>query len=281
MGAIVKKLESMSNHAFGVNVTQFEITSDLLRNLYKFNLTPVTKLVLLELTTHLNESKNGSVVFPSVNYIAEVLGIGLTATKKAINDLIKEGLIIKSKRDNVRGNYNKYLIRLAKMDFNGGKKDNDGKYTQPNIKGQKTANERAENELFKQPQNDLFLLRTNNKEQIEQQTELKKPVKIGTNSKKEGGNVYSGDDEILADYAVKHNAKNVNAYIAKLKETKSAEKIIKEYKKKKNCLLGIAYDYTASQKWLQQQAYESALPQYTAESCGYSLSDLKKRGIIK
>jgi hypothetical protein len=48
-----------------------------------------------------------------------------------------------------------------------------------------------------------------------------------------GDNVYSGDDEILADYAVKHKAKSVSAYIAKLKETGSAAKIIKEYKQKR------------------------------------------------
>ena len=180
--------------------TQFQITSDLLRNLYKFDLTPVTKLVLLELTTHLNESKNGSVVFPSVSYVAEVLGIGLTAAKKAINDLIKEGLIIKSKRDKVRGNYNKYLLTL---------------------KVRNLTSERSENEFFKQSKNDLFMI-TNKKEQKKEQTVINK-----------GGNVYLGDDEILADYAAKHNAKNVNAYIAKLKETGSAAKIIKEYKKKR------------------------------------------------
>lgn len=179
--------------------TQFEITSDLLRNLYKFALTPVTKLVLLELTTHLNESKNGSVVFPSVNYIAEVLGIGLTAAKKAINDLIKEGLIIKSKRDKVRGNYNKYLLTL---------------------KVRNLTSERSENESFKKSECDLFMI-TNKKEQNKEQTDINK-----------GGNVYSGDDAILADYAVKHKAKSVNAYIAKLKETGSAAKIIKEYKQK-------------------------------------------------
>ena len=55
-------------------VSQLELTSHLLRNLYKFDLTPVTKLVLLELTSHLNENTNGLVVFPSIGYIAEVLG---------------------------------------------------------------------------------------------------------------------------------------------------------------------------------------------------------------
>ena len=157
--------------------SQFEVTSNLLRNLYKFNLTPVTKLVLLELTTHLNESKNGSVVFPSVGYIAEVLGIGLTAAKKAINDLIKEGLIIKSKRDKVKGNYNKYLLTK---------------------KVQNLTSEPSENDSFKKTKSDLFMI-TNKHEQKKEQTES-------------GGNVYSGDDEILADYAIKHNARNVQAY---------------------------------------------------------------------
>lgn len=190
--------------------TQFEITSNLLRNLYKFNLTPVTKLVLLELTTHLNESKNGSVVFPSVGYIAEVLGIGLTAAKKAINDLIKEGLIIKSKRDKVKGNYNKYLLTK---------------------KVQNMTSEPSENDSFKKTKSDLFMI-TNKHEQKKEQTLT-------------GGNVYqsmesgklkveSEEDSILYSYAVKHNAKNIKAYISKLKETGSAKKIISESKKKRN-----------------------------------------------
>lgn len=132
-------------------ISQFELTSNLLRNLNKFNLTPVTKLVLLELTTHLNEDKNGSVVFPSVNYIAEVLGIGLTAAKKAIKDLINEGLIIKSKRSKVQGNYNKYLIT-------------------PKV--QNLTSERAQNECFKKSDNDLLLI-TNKREQNKKQNSYK------------------------------------------------------------------------------------------------------------
>ena len=128
-------------------ISQFELTSNLLRNLNKFNLTPVTKLVLLELTTHLNDNKNGSVVFPSVNYIADVLGIGLTAAKKAIKDLINEGLIIKSKRSKVNGNYNKYLIT-------------------PKV--QNSACERSEIEPFKKSESDSFMI-TNNKEQNKKQ----------------------------------------------------------------------------------------------------------------
>lgn len=167
--------------------TQFELTSNLLRNLYKYNLTPVTKLVLLELTTHLNK-KNGSVVFPSADYIAQVLGIGLTATKKAINDLIKEGLIIKSKREKIRGNYNKYLLT-------------------PKV--QNSASERSQNECFESSESDLLY-----KEQIK---ETNKPTNVG-------------DFKILKDYAIKHNANNVQAYINYLKSSGSDKEIIKEYK---------------------------------------------------
>ena len=168
--------------------TQFELTTNLLRNLNKFDLTPVTKLVLLELSTHINKDINGSVVFPSVDYIAQVLGIGLTATKKAINDLIKEGLIIKSKRDKVRGNYNKYLLT-------------------PKV--QNLTSERSENECFKKSECDRFY--------IEQ--------------KKETNNTTNVDDfKILKDYAIKHNARNIHAYINHLKSTGSDKQIIKEYK---------------------------------------------------
>jgi len=222
-------------------ITQFELTSNLLRNLYKYDLTPVTKLVLLELTTHLNEVKNGSVVFPSISYIAEVLGIGLTAAKKAINDLIKEGLIIKSKRGNINGNYNKYLLT-------------------PKV--QNLTSEGAKNEPFKQSDSDLLYIRTNNNEQIKQQT-----VK--------GGNVYSEEDRILREYAIKHGAKNEDAYINTLKKTKSAEKIFQEYKKK-NAPLGTAYNLKTSEQWLRQQAKENALPPCTAASCGYSAKDVFK-----
>lgn len=172
-------------------VSQYEITTSLLRNLYKYDLTPVTKLVLLELTTHLNENKNGAVVFPSISYIAEVLGIGLTATKKAINDLIKQGLIIKSKRSKIKGNYNMYVLT-------------------PKV--QNLTSERSKIECFKKSNNNLFL-----KEQIK---ETNKPTNVD-------------DFKILKDYAVKHNAKNINAYINFLKKSGSDKQIIKDYKQAK------------------------------------------------
>lgn len=131
-----KKAKSMSGHGF----SQFELTTNLLKNLNKFELTPTAKLVLLELTTHYNEDENGSVVFPSMQFIADTLGVGLTAVKQSIKDLISQGLIMQSKRSKVRGNYNKYLLT-------------------PKV--QNSTSERSENDCLEQSENDCFMI-TNN-----------------------------------------------------------------------------------------------------------------------
>lgn len=250
MGTMTKTSESITEHAFKGNVSQFEITSDLLRNLYKFNLTPATKLVLLELTTHLNESKNGSVVFPSVGYIAEVLGIGLTACKKAINDLIKEGIIIKTKRNNVKGNYNKYLFTSK---ISGLKKENMNILSQQDIKMRNSTSKWAQNEFFKQSDSDLFMNRTNNIEQI--------------NNK---------EDEILKFYAIKHGAKSVNSYVNVLKKNGSATKILQEHKAKENIKKRALRSIEETQSLIRN--FGSMKKNcVTAAECGCSLKDILKR----
>ena len=195
-------MNTARKHA-GHGFSQFELTTQIVKNLNKYDITPTAKLVLILLTTHYNEEKNGSVVFPSMPYISETLGISLTATKQAIKDLVNQGFILQSKRDKIRGNYNKYIL------------------TQ---KVQNSASEQPENEPFKSTENDLSLIRTNNKNEIKEQTEENK-----------GGNVYSiqSNDSILEDYAIKHGARNVKAYINTLKSSGSAAKIISEYKKQK------------------------------------------------
>lgn len=117
------------------HLSGYELTYCTIHNLKNYNLTATAKLVLVLLTTHYNEQKNGAVVFPSIPYISETLGIGQTATKQAIKDLISNGLIIKAKRSKIKGNYNKYLLTL---------------------KVQNTACEQAENECLKQAESDRF-----------------------------------------------------------------------------------------------------------------------------
>lgn len=100
-------------------LTQFELSKDVLMNQLKnYKLSSTGKLVLLYLTACFNPN-NGNVVFPKLQTIADSLGIGLTATKSAISDLINEGLVIKTKQ-NKAGNSNKYLL-TGKVTGNGGK----------------------------------------------------------------------------------------------------------------------------------------------------------------
>lgn len=141
----VREAKTNAGHAF----SGFQLTTGIVKNLKQFNLTPVAKLVLLELSTHYNAEKNGAVVFPSMQYIADTLGIGLTQTKKAIKDLINEGIIIKSKLGKMRGNNNKYLLTL---------------------KTQNLASEWPQNEFFKRPDSDRFMIETNNHEQNKKTT---------------------------------------------------------------------------------------------------------------
>lgn len=171
------------------NFSQFELTTYLLQNLKNFNLTPVAKLVLLELSSHYNEGKNNAVVFPSTPYIAETLGIGLTATKKAINDLINEGLIIKTKRDKVKGNYNKYAFTN---------------------KVRNTTFKRSENERLKESKSDRFMI-TEQHEQKKEQTVVVDLLKS-----------FSFSEDEIHHLILKHSLDSLQTY-AKYVQSKKAE----------------------------------------------------------
>ena len=202
--------------------TQFELTKHLLQNLKNFNLTPVAKLVLLELSSHYNEEKNNAVVFPSTPYIAETLGIGLTAAKKAINDLVNEGLIIKSKRDKVRGNYNKYLFTN---------------------KVRNTTSEQPENELLKSTKSDRFMITNNKKTKKEQTTVVslenfsfkgaeEKSVKKASSTTASGfskaGNLPVNIPQILVEKATRGEIKNLVGYWKSLRPHIKEEYINKQ-----------------------------------------------------
>lgn len=119
------------------HLSGYELTYNTIKNLARYDITPTAKLVLVLLTTHYNNAKNGAVVFPSMPTIADTLGIGLTATKKAIKDLIEAGAIIKAKRNKVRGNCNKYALTTKVLN---------------------TTVKQSKNELFKRSDCDLFMI---------------------------------------------------------------------------------------------------------------------------
>lgn len=184
------------------HLSGYELTYKTLKNLSQFDITVTAKLVLVYLTTHYNEAKNGAVVFPSVQHIADTLGTGLTATKKAIKDLIEAGLIIKSKRDKVRGNCNKYLIM-------------------PKVHNMTL--KQSESEPLKQSENDRFMITSNMKLSKETTTHEKsetrepKKVVVALSSKTSKRAVITLDD---VPSIIKDNPKVINpcAYWADLDE---------------------------------------------------------------
>ena len=199
------ELAQESRIVTNLHVSGYELTYSTIHNIGKYNLTATAKLVLILLTTHYNESKNGNVVFPSMPYIAETLGIGLTATKKAIKDLIEQGLILKSKRNKVRGNLNKYGLS-------------------PRLKEQKTTAEQSKNEPLKRSENDRFML--NSKKKLNKETTNNKVVAFSSNSHKTPRTVNISDvPTIIRD---NKSIKNPCAYWAALSEKVKNEYLQKE-----------------------------------------------------
>lgn len=72
---------------------QFELTKNLINNLQQFNITPSAKLVLLYLSTCYNPNKSD--IYPKQKTIANKIGISERSTVRAINELVKAGLILK------------------------------------------------------------------------------------------------------------------------------------------------------------------------------------------
>ena len=179
-------------------LTQYQLTTEIITKLNTLQLTPTAKLVLLYLTTCYNP--NHREVFPKQKTIADKLGVSERSVTRAIQELFKEGLILIECKYTNRYKFTSRIVseHPDKMADN----------LCQNVSG--------EGDKLSVPY-------------IEQTIEHEKEPSIN-----KGGNVYSGDDEILADYANKHNARNVQAYINTLKSSGSAKKIISESKKKRN-----------------------------------------------
>ena len=174
----------------GHGVSQFELSKKVLNNLYKYNLKPVTKLVLLFLCDCYNP-KHGE-MFPKQSTIAQKLGVSEVSVIRAISELHKEGLIISERKYT-----NKYSFTSR-------------------ILSETPRNE--QNKMIVQAkQNDSFKPIKKIASCIEQKRETKKSTNIE-------------DYKILKQYAIKRGAKNIQAYINALIKSGSAESIIKEYK---------------------------------------------------
>lgn len=201
--------------------TQFYLTTNIITKLNTFKLTPTAKLVLLYLTTCYNPKHKE--VFPKQKTIADKLGVSEISVTRAIQELHKEGLIISERKISNIYIFTPRIVSEQPENLIDDKQQIDSK---ENIK-------MIDSYIHEQTK------RTN-----KEQTVINK-----------GGNVYSEDDEILKDYAIKHGARNIDAYINTLKSSKSAEKIICEYKKRKKVTQMALHSVQETQNLLKQ--YES------------------------
>lgn len=178
-------------------LTQYQLTTEIITKLNTLQLTPTAKLVLLYLTTCYNS--NHREVFPKQKTIADKLGVSERSVTRAIQELFNEGLILIECKYTNRYKFTSRIVseHPDKMADN----------LCQNVSG--------EGDKLSVPY-------------IEQTIEHEKEPS------KNRGVMYIGDDKILADYALKHNARNVQAYINTLKSSGSAKKIISESKKKRN-----------------------------------------------
>ena len=179
-------------------LTQYELSTQIITKLNTFKLTPTAKLVLLYLTTCYNPKHKE--VFPKQKTIADKLGVSERSVTRAIQELFNEGLI---------------LIEC--------------KYTNRYKFTSRIVSEHPDKMADDFGQNDTELSDNLSAPCIEPTIEHEKEPSINM-----GGNVYSNEDEILQDYAIKHGAIRVNAYVNSLKKNGSAKKIISDYKKKRN-----------------------------------------------
>lgn len=76
--------------------SQFELSKRVLNNLYKYDLKPIAKLVLLYLCDCYNP-EHGK-MFPKQSTIAKKLGVSEISVTRAIQELHKEGLIISERK---------------------------------------------------------------------------------------------------------------------------------------------------------------------------------------
>lgn len=201
-------MNTAQKHA-GHAIKQVELLNYLLNNLQQFNLKPTTKLVLLYLAGCYNHRH--AEVFPKQKTIALQMGISEASVIRAIQELHRQGLIISERKYTNRYKFTARILNLGA--------ENESFFESDNMQVENSQKVSLETSNLQAPYIEQ------EKEQLKEQTEVIK-----------GGNVYlfqSEEDRILEDYAIKHGARNVKAYINTLKSSGSAKKIISDYKKQK------------------------------------------------
>lgn len=187
----LQKAETHATRGF----SQFKLTDRLLKNLNKYELSPTGKLVLLYLSSCYNPKKAD--VFPKQKTIANKLGISERSVVRAIQELVKGGLIFV-----------------------------ESKYTNHYVFSSKIVQKPFQNENFFEPENlsdDFSQNDTSKRDNLSHHEHEPK-------KEQEKQPLSMEDYKILKKYAIKRGAKNIQAYINALIKLGSAESIINEHK---------------------------------------------------
>lgn len=197
-------------HAF----SGYQLTHKLLNNLQQFEISPTAKLVLLYLTSCYNSKKAD--VFPKQKTIAQKLGVSERSVVRAVQELVKAGIILVECKCTNRYKFTSKIVSEAS--------ENEKNFTPDNMSDNVRQNDTPKRDKL----SDTCIQPI--KEHIKQPT------------------ISVEDYKILKDYAHKHGAKNVNAYINALKKNGSAEEIIGQFRKVQK---SSKYMYKLTEQFLQ------------------------------
>lgn len=197
---------TVKRHA-GHGFSQFKLTNYLLNNLSQFEITPIAKLVLLELSACYNPNKPD--MFPKQKTLAKKIGVSERSVVRGIQELVKKGLIL------IESKYTNHYVFTSRI---GGEWSQNEKFFTP---------ENMSEDLGQNDNSNRDNLSHHEHEPIKEQ--IKQPERVE-------------NFKILKEYAESKGAKNITSYIATLKRNGAAEKIIKDFKAKE-----IANRYYAQQ----------------------------------
>ncbi len=204
----------------GHAIKQVELLNYLLNNLQQFNLKPTTKLVLLYLAGCYNPKHAD--VFPKQKTIALQMGISEASVIRAIQELHKDGLIISERKYTNRYRFTSRILNLGGTDKDFSQGNNMQVENSQNVSSE-TCNLQAP--YIEQEQ-----------EQLKEQTEVNNFQSENIPRKYSYSNSLDFERiKFLKEYAQKHYKTTPQAYFNWLMKNKDAQdKIISEYKKKKN-----------------------------------------------
>lgn len=187
-GESMKRAKKHDTHAF----SQFTLTQNLLNNLSQFEITPTAKLVLLYLSSCYNPKKAD--VFPKQKTIAAKTGISERSVVRAVQELIKEGVIVVECKYSNRYRFTSKIIAEQPVILKNFEQENLSDDLRKNVIDKVTKSRIHDIEPKKEQKNN------------------------------------PQDDKYLLKYAESRGVKNKIAYINAIKRNGGANEIIKEFK---------------------------------------------------